>query len=238
MRELLFVSLLLEGFSAIAGIYYLKRNTNDFGNKLLTYFLFLTFTTETIGLIPAIIYYNEALHYLKDTAWYANFWLFNPYLIVSFAFYCFYFGYSLQSKSLKKILNYLVIVYVISSFLILVFSDVLFVSYSMFTMFIGVLLLFLAVSFYYYELLQDEKFIETKKSVRFYISISFLLFNLISLPLWIYFKYFSNTISPEFVRLYQSVFYISNILLYGAYIFAFIYCANGKSNLKLKTVVK
>ena len=135
MRELFFVSLFLEGFSAIAGIYYMKRNPSDFENKLLTYFLFLTFTTETIGLIPAVIYYNEALHYLKDTAWYGNFWLFNPYLIVSFAFYCFYFGYSLQSKNFKKILNYLVLVYAISSFLILVFSDVLFVSYSMFTMF-------------------------------------------------------------------------------------------------------
>ncbi len=228
MRVLLFIFLLLEGFSVISGIYYLKRNPKDIENRLFTYFLFLTFTIETIGLIPAIIHYNEALHYLKDTAWYNNFWLFNPYLIVSFTFYCLYFGKSLQSRILKKIVNYLVIFFVISSSLILIFSDVLFVSYSNFTLFVGVALLFLAVSFYYYDLLQDEKLLEIKKSVKFYVSVSFLLFNLISLPLWIYFKYFSNSISPEFVRLYQSIFYLSNVLLYSTYIFAFIYCAQKK----------
>jgi hypothetical protein len=118
---------------------------------------------------------------------------------------------------------------VVSSSLILIFSEVLFTSYSYFTLFAGVTLLFLAISFYYYELLQDEKLLEIKKSVKFYVSVAFLLFNLISLPLWIYFKYFSNAISPEFVKLYQSIFYFSNVLLYTTYIFAFIYCAQPKA---------
>ncbi|WP_034922919.1 hypothetical protein [Gillisia sp. CAL575] len=224
----LFIAIFLEGFSVIAGIYYLKKMPNDLSNKLLTYFLLITFTVEITGLIPAIIYHNEALHHLKDTVWYTNFWLFNPYLVVSFAFYCYYFGRSLQSRILKNILNYSVIVFVISSFLILIFSDVLFVSHSYFTLFFGVALLFLAISFYYYELLRDEKLLDIKRSVKFYVSVAFLLFNLISLPLWIYFKYFSNTISPEFVKLYQSIFYLSNVLLYSTYIFAFIYCAQQK----------
>lgn len=160
---LLFVTILLEGFSAIAGIYYLRRYPNDSSNKLLTYFLIITFSDKTIALIPAIIYHHEALHYLKKTVWYSNFWLFNPYLIASFSFYCFYFGKSLKSRILKKILNYLVIFFVISSSLNLVFSNVFFVSYSYFTLFVGVALLFLAVSFYYYDILQDEKLLEIKK---------------------------------------------------------------------------
>ena len=231
---LLFVMILLEGFSAIAGIYYLRKYPNDSSNKLLTYFLIITFSIETIALIPAIIYHHEALHYLKKTVWYSNFWLFNPYLIASFSFYCFYFGKSLKSGMLKKILNYLVIFFVISSSLNLVFSNVFFVSYSYFTLFVGVALLFLAVSFYYYDILQDEKLLEIKKSVKFYVSVAFLLFNLISLPLWIYFKYFNNSISPEFVKLYQSIFYLSNVILYSTYIFAFIYCAQEKSSTVLE----
>ncbi len=223
--SLLFVIKLLEGFSVIAGVYYLKKYPKDLSNRLFTYFLLFTFFVEIIGLIPAIIYHHEALHHLKDTVWYTNFWLFNPYLIVSFSFYCFYFRKSLQNKTLKKILNFSIIVYVISSSLILIFSEVLFVSHSYFTLFVGVALLFLAISFYYYELLQDEKLLEIKKSVQFYVSVSFLILNLISLPLWIYFKYFSNAISPEFVKLYQSIFYFSNVFLYSTYIFAFIYCA-------------
>ncbi len=225
---LLFATKLLQGFSFIAGIYYLKRHPTDLSNKLFTYFLLFTFIIETIGTIPAVIYHHQVLNHLKDTLWYSNFWLYNPYLVISFAFYCYYFGRNLQSRILKNILNYSVIVFVISSSLILIFSDVLFVSNSYFTLFVGIALLFLAISFYFYELLQDEKILEIKRSVKFYVSVAFLVFNLISLPLWIYFKYFSNAISPEFVKLYQSIFYLSNVLLYSTYIFAFIYCAQEK----------
>lgn len=230
--ELLFLSKLLEGFSVIAGIYYLKRYPNDSSNKLFTYFLLFTFIVEIVGTIPAVIYHHQALHHLKDTVLYSNFWLYNPYLVISFTFYCYYFGRGLQSIFLKKILNYSVIIFVVSSSLILIFSDVLFVSNSYFTLFVGIALLFLTISFYFYELLQDERLLDIKKSVKFYVSIAFLLFNLISLPLWIYFKYFSNTVSPEFVKLYQSIFYLSNVLLYSTYIFAFIYCAK---NHKIKS---
>ena len=231
---LLYLANLLEGFSFVAGIYYLRKYPNDLSNKLFTSFLLFTYAVEIIGLIPALIYHHQSLHHLKETMWYSNFWLFNPYLIVSFAFYCYYFSRSLKSIILKRIINYSLIFYVISSALILIFSGILFDSYSYYTLFLGLFLLFLSISFYYYELLQDDKILDIKKSVKFYVSISFLLFNLISLPLWIYFKYFSNTISPEFVKLYQTIFYISNVLLYGTYIFAFVYCAKEKSNPNLR----
>jgi hypothetical protein len=223
--SLLFITKLLEGFSVIAGIYYLKRYPNDSSNKLFTYFLLFTFIVEIIGTIPAIIHNNEALHYLKDTVWYTNFWLYNPYLIVSYAAYVVYFRMSLKYRILRKILSYLIIVFVVSSSFHLIFSDVFFISYSIFNLFMGLALLFLAISFYYYELLQDEKLLEIKKSVKFYVSVAFLLFNLISMPLWIYFEFYNNTLSPGFVSLYQLVFQIANILLYSTYIFAFIYCA-------------
>tara|TARA_R100000935_G_scaffold13_1_gene79 strand:- start:577 stop:912 length:336 start_codon:yes stop_codon:yes gene_type:complete len=93
----------------------------------------------------------------------------------------------------------------------------------------GVALLFLAVSFYYYELLQDETLLYINRSVKFYVSVAILLFNLISMPLWIYMKFYNNTLSMEFVNLYTIVFRIANILLYCTYIFAFIYCAKGRS---------
>lgn len=222
---LLFLAILLEGFSVIAGIYYIKRRPDDLSNKLFTYFLLFTFCVEVIAIIPAIIYHHEALHYLKDTLWYTNFWLFNPYLILSFSFYCFYFGIGLKSKLLKNILNWLVIIFVASSIFNLLLSDVYLISYSYFTVFIGVALMFLSISFYYYELMLDEKFLDLRKSLKFYVSVAFLIFNLISLPLWIYFKYFNNALNPEFVKIYQLIFYFANVVLYSTYIFAFIYCA-------------
>jgi uncharacterized membrane protein len=228
MQILFLIVFLLEGFSVIAGIYYLRRSPNDIDNKLLTYFLFLTVSVEIVGFIPAIIHNHEALHHLKDTVWYTNFWLYNPYLIVSYAAYVVYFRMSLENKTFRKILSYLLIIFIVSSSFYLIFSDVFFVSYSTFNLFMGLALLFLAISFYYYELLQDEKLLEIKKSVKFYVSVAFLLFNLISMPLWIYFEFYNNTLSPEFVSLYQLVFQIANMLLYSTYIFAFIYCAQTK----------
>jgi len=232
MQILFFVVFLLEGFSVIAGIYYLRRNPNDLDNKLLKYLLFLTFFIEIIGLIPAIIYNHESLHYLKDTFWYTNFWLYNPFIIVSFAAYAFYFRMRLENIISRKILSYLIVIFVIFSSLNLFFLDVFFNSYSIFNLFMGVALLFLAVCFYYYELLQDETLLNINRSVKFYVSVAILLFNLISMPLWIYMKFYNNTLSMEFVNLYSIVFRIANILLYCTYIFAFIYCAKGKSNSK------
>ncbi len=230
---LLYLANLLEGFSFVAGIYYLRKYPNDLSNKLFTSFLLFTYAVEIIGLIPALIYHHQSLYHLKETMWYSNFWLFNPYLIVSFAFYCYYFSMSLKSIILKRVLNISIIFYVISSVLILITSGVLFNSYSNYTLFLGVILLFISISSYYYELLQNDMILEIRKIVKFYVSISFLLFNLISMPLWIYFEYFSNTISPEFVKLYQTIFYISNTLLYSTYIFAFIYCAKANSTVNV-----
>lgn len=225
MSMIIFLIILLEAASAIAGFYYIDRNSEDKSNKLLAYFLLFTFFTEAIGTIPLIIHNQESLHYLKDTVWYTNFWLYNPYLIISYIFYVFYFSKSLQNKILRKILNYLIIIFLVSTVSNLIFSDIFFVSYSTFTFFMGVTLLFLAISFYYYELLQEERLLYINKSVKFYISVAFLLFNLVSMPLWIYMKFYNNTLSPEFVSLYQLVYQIANVLLYSTYIFAFIYCA-------------
>ena len=228
MQALYLLVFLLQGFSVIAGVYYLIRKPNELDNKLLVYFLFLTVIVEIIGLIPAIIYNSEALHYLKDTVWYTNFWLYNPYAIVSFVTYVFYFRMSLKNKIFRKSLSCLIILFVISSCLNLIFSDVYFLTYSAYTLLTGAVILFLGISFYYYELLQDEKLLDIQKNVKFYVSVAFLLFNLISMPFWIYFKFYSNLLSPEFVNLYQLFFQIVNILLYGTYSFAFIYCAQQK----------
>ncbi len=227
MDKFIFFTILLEGCSAIAGFYYINKKSEEKSNQLLTFFLLLTFLTEAIGTIPLIIYHQESLHYLKGTVWYSNYWLFNPYNIISFVLYVVYFKLQLGNFLLKKILNVGIVFFVISSITNLILSDVFFNSYSSYTQFSGIILLFLSISFYYYELLISNRLLEIKNSVPFYVSISFLLFNLISMPLWIYMEYYSNR-SPEFVIMYRYIYITANILLYSTYIFAFIYCAQQK----------
>lgn len=41
-----------------------------------------------------------------------------------------------------------------------------------------------------------------------------------------------NTKNEDFILLYAAILRYSNIFMYGLFSFAFIYCANGKSNSK------
>ena len=236
MNFIKFLFFLLEGVSVIAAFYYAIKNPWEKSIKLLAYFLLFTFFTETIGFIPRIIYNQESLQHLKETLWYSNYWLFNPYLVISFSVYVFYFNLQLQRFHLKRILNIGVCIFVVTSIINLIFSDVFFVTYSAYTFFFGILLLFMSVSFYYYELMISNKLLQIKKSVPFYVSISFLLFNLICMPLWIFMRFYSNTRSPEFVNVYRYIFLTANYLLYSTYTFAFIYCAQKKQHPELAKI--
>ena len=96
MQDLRFLVFLLEGLAAICGLYFYKKNPTIKTVGFFSYFLLLTFFVETIGWFPAIIYWNTPLHFLKDSFWYRNFWLFNPYLIISFLVYILYFKWNIS----------------------------------------------------------------------------------------------------------------------------------------------
>jgi hypothetical protein len=68
----------------------------------------------------------------------------------------------------------------------------------------------------------------------FYVSIAALIFHLCTTPLFIYSTYFSESINPEFYKLYLQVVLGSNFLMYSIYIIGFIVCAQSR-NLYYKT---
>ena len=103
MQILIFLVILLEGFAAISGLYYYKKKPTDKAVGFFAYFLLLTYFIEIIGTIPTIIYWNEPLHYLKGTFWYQNFWLHNPYLIISFVVYILYFYWNISNKKIIEL---------------------------------------------------------------------------------------------------------------------------------------
>jgi hypothetical protein len=230
MEGLRFIAYLLEAVAIVAGFYFLRHKPLDTVTRYFVYFLVLTFSIETIGHIPTLIYYYEELHFLKDTFWAQNFWLFNPYLILSFLVYINYFKWKINSLGARKILNILSVFYLVTAIGNLIFSDVFFTTFSSYTYMMGTLLVFLSISYYYYEILTSDRILVIKNSISFYISVAALIFHLVSTPLFIYFKYFDRSLSPEFINFYLILFMSVNIFMYTCFSIGFAICSQKKNS--------
>lgn len=240
MQDLRFLVFLLEGTAAIAGLYYYKKHPDNKAAGMFAYFLLLTYLVEAIGLIPAAIYYNECLHYLKETFLYQNYWLYNPYLIVSFVVYLTFFRKHIGNKSLSKILKKVVITYAIASVLVLIFTDVYLLTTSTFTYLVGSILLLGFIFYYYFEMLLSNRILKIKRDISFFISIGAVVYFLATTPIFIYFAYFTEK-SPEFVQLSSTVMIVMNIFMYTTYTLGFLLLANKKKEkekVKVKVKVK
>lgn len=193
-------------------------------------FLGATILVEIIGWYPSFIGKIEILDSLKDTKFEDNYWIYNIYLIGSMLFYISYFKWFLSSKGSVLVLNiFSVLFFIIGSFY-LIFSGGLFNSFSSFTVIVGTLLIFLSISLYYLELLNSNQILRVYKTMPFYVSVAALLFHLCTTPLFIYSTYFSETLNPDFYKLYIQVIFGSNFLMYTIYIIGFIICAQNKSS--------
>lgn len=190
----------------------------------------MIFFASTIGMYARIIRNNEALHYLNDTIFYNDYWFFNPLIVLSFAIYAYYFRLNLKNRLLGQIVIFGIFFFVSFSLLNFIYSDTFFTSHSKSIFLFGSLLNIIGISFFYYELLKSDQILIATKNVTFYISLSYLLHNLVSLPIWIYTPKYFTIINPDFIKLYYLVLSSSYILMHCTYIFAFIYCAKGKSN--------
>lgn len=227
MQDLRFLVFLLEGVAAISGLYYFKKNPDDKATGFFAYFLLFTFFVESVGFFPAIIYWNEELHFLKQTLWYRTFWLYNPYLVISFIAYILYFKWNISKDKTRKIINKGLILYFIICVANLIFTDVFFKSNSSLTYVLGSFFLSGMIFYYYFEILSSSKILNIKREISFYISIPALLYFLTTTPIFIYFKYFTGQ-SPQFVQLSSLIMITMNILMYSSYSFALLWLANKK----------
>lgn len=225
MHEFRYLVYLLEGVAAVSGLYYYKKKPNDRAVGFFAYFLLITYLVETIGWIPTIIYRWEKLHFLMDSFLYKNFWLHNLFLITTFVTYILYFKWNILNEAIQKLINRGLILYVIICVVNLIFTDVFFKSNSIVTYIGGSLFLLAVIFYYYFEILLSSKILNIKREISFYISFPALLYFLCTIPIIIYYKYFTNK-SPGFVELSTWVLVGINIFMYSAYSIAFLWLAN------------
>ena len=158
---------------------------------------------------------------------YSNFWLYNPYLVISFVVYILYFKWNISNNKTRKFIDKALLLYVIICIINLIFSDVFLQSNSVVTYLLGSFFLLGVIFYYYFEILLSSKILNIKREISFYISFAALLFFLTSTPILIYYKYYT-TQSPEFITLSKSVLIGLNIFMYSSYSIAFLSLANNR----------
>ncbi|CAM4115635.1 hypothetical protein [Gillisia hiemivivida] len=236
----LYISYLFEFIAALSGSYYFLKNKNAARRfKFFAWFLWLIFFVDMFGGYTIWNYFDdyETFPWLEDSVFVRNEWLYNCLKLITYIIISSILISSLETSKLKSRLNFAVVLYFIIGVAEILFSGKVFYAYIIENIFMGTILLLICVGAYFRKLTQSDDVLNFSRDLTFYIAVGYLVWNLCVTPIFIYDSYF-NTKNEDFILLYAAILRYSNIFMYGLFSFAFIYCANGKSNLKLKTVVK
>ncbi|MDT0555064.1 hypothetical protein [Patiriisocius hiemis] len=228
MYSFTFVFNILEILAFIASIYFYKKHPSQ-KIKTLVVFLGVTSLVELVGRYALLVVDDGPLSFLDTTPFRRNYWMYNTYYIYSYSFYTLFFSFFLKNKVVKKLLKYLVVVYVFIAVTVFIVSGDFFSFYSKINSILGTLLVILSVFMYYFELLESKNILRIFKLLPFYISVGILLFEITTTPLRIYSAYYSNSIDPQFVNLYQNINYSANFFLYSIFIFGLLLCSRYKN---------
>lgn len=193
----------VEIVALILAIIYFKnyKNTTE---KFFLYFLWYVIFTEVLAYFWGYI--------LRIN----NHWVANIYIIVSFLFISWWYTKIIKSKVFKRII-------LINAFLFICLAS--YESYTQGweeniqkTFSGGAIAVLIATVFYFYELLNSNKILNVKNSLRFWLATGTLLFSIGMIPL----MFFSNEIKATHPTR-MMILMILNIILYGCYSLGFIW---------------
>jgi len=220
-------SIVLELIAAIAGSFYLKTIAkSDTISKFLVSFLWLTLFFDIVGIYSPIAYFTnyEYFGFVKNTVFAGNYWWFNIFMLISFSFFIYYFNYFIENSSIKKIINFILKLFILAGVINLAISDIFFKGYSVFTTIAGSILVLGVIILFFFNLLKSELIFSLKTFLPIYIATGVLVFNLIITPSDIFSQYF-NSNNDLYVKLSGLILLIANILMYSSFIIGFFVCA-------------
>ena len=223
--------ILFELIAAIAGIFYLKKNSTRTNERYFVYFLWLNVLIDVLGSYAGVAYFTDyqIFEFIKGTPFRNNYWLFNIHLLLTNLFFIWFFSSEIKKVVLRKILLLLSVIMTI-----VVIADFYFGSFfgaiSKTSAIFGSLLILLTILLFYKDLLVSEKLLKLKFYLPIYISVVLLVHTLCTSPLDFLSSYFKTSSGNHlFVSLKVSVFFFLNILLYLTYTVAFIICSKRKN---------
>lgn len=217
---------LLELIAAITGLLFLSKYKQTL-HKYFIYFLCYVFLLELIGGYTVYVHKIEALsnikQYLSNTWMRRNNWWYTIFWTIGSAlFYSFYFRKFIANKVMKIILKYASITFLVFAIIrIIIRWDDFFVTVLSEVNLFSTILIVTSIVFYLIETLKSERILQFYKSLNIYISISVLLWTVITAPLAFFSIYF-NQQDWSYVYLKTNVFFFANIFLYLSFVIGVI----------------
>ena len=206
--------------------YFRFKRFMDRGGVLLVVLICYTAVNEVIGYYPQYIHEQglvESDFFLQYPSLSLGYWLSNIYSFINFFSLGLFFLWELKQKKRKGILKVCLGIFSSLALINLFISNDFFTMYSKVTDLLGLSLLFIAISFYYYELLMDTAVLKIGKSFPFYVSIAVLVYYVCITPL-ILLNDLYRTEELVFRIYFDKLISVGNYFLYGMFIFGYLWC--------------
>ncbi|MDX1472420.1 MAG: hypothetical protein R3213_13050 [Flavobacteriaceae bacterium] len=224
IEEKFYVHLVFELLAAIAGLVYLWKSKKVKPEiRIFIYYLCYIVLIEFYALLPIYAWLRDydVLSFYRDSPFRYNHWSANLNFVIYTLCFSQIFIRSLSSKFKRKILFYaLGGIVVFSFFRFVTHPDVFFYYSDPYVSALQTFFVFLCVCFYYFEILRSDKVIYFYKDLKFFISVSIVLWSLLKTPLDIY-SSFSNLQNEAYWRLDIEILRYLNVFLYSMYILGF-----------------
>jgi hypothetical protein len=221
----------LEVLSALLGFYFIILGKKSTHQKLFVAFLWFIMLTESYGMMTAIAYYSDYtwFSFLKDNFFSRNEWAYNIYSTIQMVFIPWYFSNYISQKWMRISMN------IIGALAFLTYFGFMFKYSSLdfynspFLSILGGLSILTCGFIVLIEILKSDKVLKLTSFFPFYVAIGYIVYTLITTPLFIYGKYF-NQMNTFFVEFRGWVFWIVNVFLYSLFSFAYIKCYRKKNS--------
>ena len=210
--------------AALTGLILYKKYKHT-SAKYFIYFLVYLTIGDFLGSYTKYIKNNGFLSFLDGTLIERNYWWFTLFWCVfSVLFFVFYYNKILHTPKHKSIIKYCGYVFFVFSIGYISINLDQYFSTSIPTIRIfGALIICLCTFLYFLEILLSNIISKFYKSLDFYITISILVWWLVTTPL-AFFEIYNSTSDWNFVFLKWQVYLFVNIFMYLTFTFALIWC--------------
>ena len=220
----IFVTHLVEFSAAITGLFCLKKYTYS-DAKYFIWFLVYIAIIEVFSTYSVYIGKFDFLVFLKNTRFRTSHWCATLFWNIGSAiFFAFYYSRIIKNKLLSTIIKFCGLVFICGSIVSIISNwSTFFDKYSPFITVSGAIVILVAISFYFIEILLDDKILMFYKSINFLVSCTLFIWLIITTPLVLYNSYYSDA-DWNFVFLKWQIFLFANIFMYLTFTFALLFC--------------
>jgi hypothetical protein len=228
LRYFVYLNDLIIILCAVIGVIFYKKYKN-LNSRIFIYYIIYVALVDFLGSYPSYVIEFEGLHgvrdYLKETRFNRNYWWFTTFWnIGSVLFMSYYYYMILKSRTFKKIVKYVCIIFLASSIIYISQNvDAYFDSLLKYVNIFGALVILNCISLYFIEVLNSDKILVFYKSLNTIVSIVLFLWWLIITSLLFYEVYYT-AFDTDYFNFRNNVYLFSNLFMYLTFAIALIWC--------------